>query len=797
MVGENAFASVERGLADGRVRIGAEADNDLVLAHQSVSGHHAEIHQSNGVCTIRDLGSTNGTFLNGSRITTEQRLTAGDKLRFGAARFALLAASKPAPSIPTYLSLAIGLLVLAAAGFLMVLFVGNWEKVEELAATPNPLSTAPKAVSMGESPGGASTAASLPFEVKPSSIEAMANAVASAAALVTPAPGWLAVINEYRAGANLAPVVEDPKLSDADRKHAKYVVKNYEDKVSAQHLIGAEMHDEEKGNPWYTPEGAAAGVHSNVNQLWGHDSPPSIRWALDGWMAGPFHRLWMLNPRLQRVGYGEFCEKKYCVAALDLGDAIESPRAASPLKAPIEFPADNSVVAMNSFSGEWPSPLTSCPGYKFPAGLPATIQLGSMVAAKLTEYQILREGKDVEACGIDALSYENPVGADEERGRAILLESGAAIIIPRNPLQPGKYSVTARINEQSYHWSFTVGPEGRSAHREEPTSALNPEAAGTREADPVALAAAKAAQAEAVEAMLETKIKRAGESAFPKGPGAIAPLGPEQWLVELNRYREAVGVGPVTEDPNLSDGDRKHARYIVLNYPRPTRLGEVMHTEDPSKPGYTPEGLAMAGGDVCPAWYRSPLDSGGAIAPLSFVNGWLSGPFHRATLLVPNLSRVGFGEFCAGLACAAGLYPQESIRMKTSVTFAQPVLFPPPKYPIALIDSPEEWPDPLTSCPGYSSPMSLAITLQLGMNLAVKLSSYTLSRASGPVEACGFDWATYANPNASDQTHGRADLYSFGEVVILPRKPLERGATYDVSATVNDHPYQWSFTVSR
>ena len=36
-----------------------------------------------------------------------------------------------------------------------------------------------------------------------------------------------------------------------------------------------------------------------------------------------------------------------------------------------------------------------------------------------------------------------------------------------------------------------------------------------------------------------------------------------------------------------------------------------------------------------------------------------------------------------------------------------------------------------------------------------------------------------------------------GEVVIVPRKPLERAATYQVSTTVNDHPYQWSFTVSR
>jgi hypothetical protein len=36
-----------------------------------------------------------------------------------------------------------------------------------------------------------------------------------------------------------------------------------------------------------------------------------------------------------------------------------------------------------------------------------------------------------------------------------------------------------------------------------------------------------------------------------------------------------------------------------------------------------------------------------------------------------------------------------------------------------------------------------------------------------------------------------------GEVVIIPRKALTPGAIYEVSATVNDQPYNWSFTVSR
>ena len=51
--------------------------------------------------------------------------------------------------------------------------------------------------------------------------------------------------------------------------------------------------------------------------------------------------------------------------------------------------------------------------------------------------------------------------------------------------------------------------------------------------------------------------------------------------------------------------------------------------------------------------------------------------------------------------------------------------------------------------------------------------------------------------NADQQKRARDLLHFYGQVVIVPRKPLERGATYEVSATVNEHPYKWSFTVSR
>src|SRR5215469_7971986 len=42
------------------LRIGRAPDNDIVVSHPSVSGHHAELHQAAGDYRLVDLGSSNG-----------------------------------------------------------------------------------------------------------------------------------------------------------------------------------------------------------------------------------------------------------------------------------------------------------------------------------------------------------------------------------------------------------------------------------------------------------------------------------------------------------------------------------------------------------------------------------------------------------------------------------------------------------------------------------------------------------------------------------------------------------------
>ncbi|MEO8620809.1 MAG: FHA domain-containing protein [bacterium] len=69
------------------VSVGRHAASDFRFDPQielDVSTRHAEFRQANGVWTITDMGSTNGTLVNGERITDAHRLHDGDIVSFGA-----------------------------------------------------------------------------------------------------------------------------------------------------------------------------------------------------------------------------------------------------------------------------------------------------------------------------------------------------------------------------------------------------------------------------------------------------------------------------------------------------------------------------------------------------------------------------------------------------------------------------------------------------------------------------------------------------------------------------------------
>lgn len=69
-------------LRPGENRVGRAEENDLVLGDTNVSRHHACLIWREGTVRVRDLGSRNGTRLNG-RLVEEAEVVEGDELQFG------------------------------------------------------------------------------------------------------------------------------------------------------------------------------------------------------------------------------------------------------------------------------------------------------------------------------------------------------------------------------------------------------------------------------------------------------------------------------------------------------------------------------------------------------------------------------------------------------------------------------------------------------------------------------------------------------------------------------------------
>jgi len=70
-------------LTDGEHIAGRDAECSLVVDGTTVSRRHARITVAHGTAMIEDLGSTNGTHVNGKRITAPTRLAPGDAFALG------------------------------------------------------------------------------------------------------------------------------------------------------------------------------------------------------------------------------------------------------------------------------------------------------------------------------------------------------------------------------------------------------------------------------------------------------------------------------------------------------------------------------------------------------------------------------------------------------------------------------------------------------------------------------------------------------------------------------------------
>jgi len=74
-----------------RVTIGRSTSSDVTVADATVSRLHAVLERYPGGWSVRDVGSANGTFVNGARVLGETRLQPGDEITVGVARLSFRA----------------------------------------------------------------------------------------------------------------------------------------------------------------------------------------------------------------------------------------------------------------------------------------------------------------------------------------------------------------------------------------------------------------------------------------------------------------------------------------------------------------------------------------------------------------------------------------------------------------------------------------------------------------------------------------------------------------------------------
>jgi hypothetical protein len=297
-------------------------------------------------------------------------------------------------------------------------------------------------------------------------------------------------VNYYRAMAKLPPLVEDDAISAGAFNHARYLVKNgiaggdiVLDKQRLHFEIPQDVFRwEVKGKPFYTDEGASAGRDAVV--LATRKIDLSGAELVDRLMTMPFSGLIPMVPQFSIVGLGAYCDPGQCAIVIPGRLALEKsvrialydgpasdrfwnpslgliPMETGRLRSPVEFPPDGATVNLQSYSGgDYPDPLSSCPGYKAPTGTPISIQLGQGYgpdgSLEVSSDSVTRDGGEIETCLITAASYAGRNPEQTKLGKARLARIGAAVILPREPLASGHYKVALKEADKLYEWGFTV-----------------------------------------------------------------------------------------------------------------------------------------------------------------------------------------------------------------------------------------------------------------------------------------------------------------------------------------------------
>lgn len=217
----------------------------------------------------------------------------------------------------------------------------------------------------------------------------------------------------------------------------------------------------------------------------------------------------------------------------------------------------------------------------------------------------------------------------------------------------------------------------------------------------------------------------------------------------LNQLRSVSGLPPVEYDATMTPGAVEHARYMV-------KTGTIGHSQDPASPWFSEAGhTAAQESNVALIWDGDVR---------AHVSGLHAIPFHQIGQMRPRLQRstVGFwteGGMTGGVVNVIG-------GLDPDVFSTTPVAYPGPGSTSPLRSAFREWPDPLTSCPGYTVPTGASIVVLLPTNETA--SAVRLTRGTERLDTCLFDASSYHNPDQAQQDQVRYGLDRDNAIVVIP-----------------------------
>lgn len=263
-----------------------------------------------------------------------------------------------------------------------------------------------------------------------------------------PEPLWLKILNDIRRAHGLKPVEEDPTLSDGCRKHAEYLSRNNPHGTKEDPAT----EDAKKGGS--TPEGAKAARQSifafdvRGRDERTEDDNVKTQVAFDYWMACFFNRVPLLDPGLEKAGWGMV--KRICV--LDVLGGRQTLKDHPPVISPPD--AADGVPRRFAPGGEHPSPLGKRDSPE-DTGYPIVVVFPPR--AKLSDVRVTFKNAE------NRIVLHHISTPDAPRGKKEGASDRAIGIIPKEPLEKNmRYTVTVkcRVNDKPIEktWSFTTQP---------------------------------------------------------------------------------------------------------------------------------------------------------------------------------------------------------------------------------------------------------------------------------------------------------------------------------------------------